>query len=269
MYDTDDPANDDQLPFGTDDGADTVWDWVEHRDELLADPRLDTVLGGELVIWAADADFAEEAALHLVAAGFTLLRYTGTIDLDGRRVLLRALQSLIDTTMDAVFEQMYDDVITLPAAGCRARPAEPTGPRPPVRRPGPWLTINGGNDPAFGEWLRQIAQAVIADPDWSAWWLHAPVPRLELLPAAVGPPGGFLDVERRRSGIRVIGASAELALLMQPYYDGEEELRDDTGIHRSKPEAARLFRRLIHTMVRRVADELGMPSPPPTLPGPH
>jgi uncharacterized protein YfeS len=89
-------------PFGNDEGADLLAEWAERADELgptstvrdlLADGFDDPADVDGLV---ADLDTEDDvdAAFIIVGAGFTLLRLTGLIDDEGRRLVLRALSTL-------------------------------------------------------------------------------------------------------------------------------------------------------------------------------
>ena len=80
-------------PFGSDEGFDTLYGWVERSEEV---GRCTTV---RWLVAAGDApdalDLPEtngpEVDSYLIAAGFTLLYLTGRIDSEGKQIVLDAL----------------------------------------------------------------------------------------------------------------------------------------------------------------------------------
>lgn len=80
-------------PFGTDDGFDEVHDWAERIDDLRRHPTLRHMLGTHAgkQIGAQEAGDLDDDDDIVIALGFTLLRFTGQIDTEGRRWLRNAL----------------------------------------------------------------------------------------------------------------------------------------------------------------------------------
>jgi hypothetical protein len=186
IYDADAAENDDILPFGTDEGFDTVWDWADRIAELQADPRLDVVLGVDARHIAAEAREDDEAADALIAAGFTLLRYTGAIGPADRRILAQVVRRQAERHSDDVYDIMERDLDQLPG---------PSPTKPTKKRVKPWLVFGSQNDKRLERWLRRIAKAVITDPTWADWWSTSTAEQVVLLPAPVGPPGGMLQIK--------------------------------------------------------------------------
>jgi len=107
-----DPVYEDQAgefaPFGTDEGWDMLPEWAERRSELNASTTVTQVLeqsgfGG----MEHELDVPEsagipspggqvDAATIVTGAGFTLLRLTGHIDDEGKRLTLKSLDILIE-----------------------------------------------------------------------------------------------------------------------------------------------------------------------------
>lgn len=81
-------------PFGSDEGADTLADWADRRDELGPTSTLADVLEDDPADYLGD-DQDVFGPMFVQAAGFTLLRLTGHIDAEGRAALLGALDQLI------------------------------------------------------------------------------------------------------------------------------------------------------------------------------
>jgi len=55
-----------------------------------------------LARWPQEAEENDESAAWIIAAGFTLLRYTGHIDSANRRLLVKVLQQQADQQADHV-----------------------------------------------------------------------------------------------------------------------------------------------------------------------
>lgn len=116
-----DPLYDDPegefAPFGTDEGFDMLHEWAERRGELASTSTLSQLLeesGFDGVEQQLDvpepAGLGREhgpakipvpggqidAATIVIGAGFTLLRLTGNLDEQGKRLTLKALEVLID-----------------------------------------------------------------------------------------------------------------------------------------------------------------------------
>ena len=112
----DDPAGE-FAPFGTDEGSDMLHEWDERRGELASTSTVSHLLdesgfdGVEEQLDVPEPDGLGrergpggipvpggqiDAATIVIAAGFTLLRLTGHIDEQGKRLTLKALDVLID-----------------------------------------------------------------------------------------------------------------------------------------------------------------------------
>lgn len=93
LYDPDDYQNDEQPPFGSDEGSDEIHDWAERIDELERHRTLRYMLGDDAdeQIDELRGDAQVDADDILIGQGFTLLRFTGQIDPEGRTWLLEAL----------------------------------------------------------------------------------------------------------------------------------------------------------------------------------
>jgi uncharacterized protein YfeS len=86
-------------PFGSDEGADELWDWSQRVEELRPGATL------RYIIESGDDSVDAAAAMALlrqtdqpniddvtIGLGFVLLRYTGQIDPEGREWLIEALE---------------------------------------------------------------------------------------------------------------------------------------------------------------------------------
>ena len=95
-------------PFGTDEGFDMLYDWVDRRSELGPDSTVVQLLAGtgfEGMVATLDVPEGRhkvplpggqvDAATIVIGAGFTLLRLTGHIDDRGKQLTLKALDALI------------------------------------------------------------------------------------------------------------------------------------------------------------------------------
>jgi len=102
----DDPASE-LAPFGTDEGADLLHEWAGRRDELGPSSTLAHLLEEEgasemvedLDLPVTDPDRAPDglvdAATTVVGAGFTLLRLTGRLDVQGLADTRKAVDVLL------------------------------------------------------------------------------------------------------------------------------------------------------------------------------
>lgn len=115
-YDPDDYMNDETPPFGSDEGSDEIHDWAERLDELREHPTLRYMIGSE---GAEDliADLATSKQIDvddiLIGQGFTLLRFTGQIDPEGRRWLRDALIRQRRHTGDPTYAHLQTDLDAL------------------------------------------------------------------------------------------------------------------------------------------------------------
>ena len=98
-------------PFGSDEGSDLLWSWEQRVGELSDRSTVaDLLPGAEPHQWESVTDV--EWAVEVLAAGFTLLRLTGQIDPDGRRLVMEALDYLEANFGDeeATIPQMRQDL---------------------------------------------------------------------------------------------------------------------------------------------------------------
>ena len=108
IYDTDDYRNDDRMPFGTDEGADTVAEWNDRTDELTAETPLSQLLGGSGDDFSTDSNPDDDDML--IAAGFSLLRFTGRIDAEGGRWVMAALKRQKSRDAGSEYRRMLKDL---------------------------------------------------------------------------------------------------------------------------------------------------------------
>ena len=102
-----DPAGE-FAPFGTDEGWDLLHEWADRRSELNTSSTVSQLLEesgfGEMEHQLDVPETAGipvpggqvDAATMVIGAGFTLLRLTGHVDEQGKRLTLKALNVLID-----------------------------------------------------------------------------------------------------------------------------------------------------------------------------
>ncbi len=97
-----DSEGDEFGPFGSDEGWDMIVEWGRRRSELEQSPSLRTILGDGDPSHGAGIvrDLREgpegdvDTPVVIVSAGFVLLRLTGSIDPEGREVVLAGLDRL-------------------------------------------------------------------------------------------------------------------------------------------------------------------------------
>ncbi|MFN8081941.1 MAG: DUF4240 domain-containing protein [Kineosporiaceae bacterium] len=86
---------DDAAPFGSDEGADLWAAWQDRAEDLIPDGTVRTVLaeGGDVEDLVRQAESAPAPDLDgfIIGAAFTLMRLTGTLDPEGHRWVLEAL----------------------------------------------------------------------------------------------------------------------------------------------------------------------------------
>ncbi|MBO9522112.1 MAG: hypothetical protein J7518_11295 [Nocardioidaceae bacterium] len=105
--------SDETTPFGSDEGADMLASWEEHRDELGPDSTVADVLEGDPAEYLGTHTLDDAMAVQ--SAGFTLLRLTGHIDAAGKQATLAALDQLLSPEMFgqiASLVQQRDDLRT-------------------------------------------------------------------------------------------------------------------------------------------------------------
>lgn len=112
LYDPDNYENDELPPFGSDEGSDEVHDWAERLDELGQNPTLRYMVGEDADGLIANLQQTEQVDGDdiLVGQGFTLLRFTGQIDGEGRRWLLDALARQHQNTGFNEYAQLRADL---------------------------------------------------------------------------------------------------------------------------------------------------------------
>jgi hypothetical protein len=114
-----DPAGE-FAPFGTDEGADVLAEWATRRSELSQSTTLRDLLTEDfddvdefLAGQDDEVDVGLDAAV--IGAGFTLLRLTGQIDVEGRMVLAGALSRTVEFYgLQPALGQMQEDLAALP-----------------------------------------------------------------------------------------------------------------------------------------------------------
>lgn len=249
FYDADSDGNYDAPPFGTDLGADDVTEWAGRLNELQRGCTLRHMLGGE----RADADDN-----IVISLGFTLLRYTGQIDAEGRAWLIEALNRQRSLDPGSEYATVLQDVLTFGPStkAARSTPLEP------------WLRIRtGGGDNALDRWCDTTCRAAALDPAWRGWWSKAGLERLTLYPHLTASRT-YLEFEHPvAQEVFVIGASKRLGKTVQSILN--QQLKSHTsGSLTTSSRFQSLFERLILDLLQEAASHLGMPSPPQELPHP-
>ena len=209
IYDPDDYRNDDLPPFGTDEGSDAIHEWAERIEEMQQHPTLRHLLGDTAEDWIADLERSEQGGVDdiLIGTGFTLLRFTGEIDGEGRSWLLQALERQNRRDPGAAYATMLEDLTSFdqPAGGASEERRR--------RKPGktkPWLWITGLNDKQIEARFARTARAVADDPHWRAWWTGSGLDFLDLCPRPIGPPGDHTIFHPNGKRLMVTGTSSEL-----------------------------------------------------------
>lgn len=114
LYDGDDLMNDGVPPFGSDEGSDAVWEWVERIQDITAHPTLRYMLGGDADALVAELRTTSQPAVDdiMIGTGFALLRFSGQIDAESRGWLIGALQRQLQRSGSAAYETLLDDLAT-------------------------------------------------------------------------------------------------------------------------------------------------------------
>ena len=104
-----DPIYDDSgsetAPFGSDEGADILWEWGQRRNELGPDSTIADLMKTDdaqldsLVRQMSGIDDLDQAAI-IRGATFTLLRLVGRLSHKDREIALRSIEYEIKTTAD-------------------------------------------------------------------------------------------------------------------------------------------------------------------------
>jgi uncharacterized protein YfeS len=261
IYDTADDENDDLAPFGTDEGSDELRAWAGRLDDLRVHPTLRHMLG-------ADADEQIEELRQtlqvdvddiLIGRGFTLLRFTGQIDPEGRRWLIEALQRQNKRGRGGEYAEMLRDLSGFEAHDTGSTRSDK------ARRVGrtTWLVITGSNDEQLEAWFQQTARAVRENPPWVEWWSTSKVDQLVLYPSPVGPPGvNQTTFDRRNSQLQVVGSSAELSRITWSILAAEEAGHPTPPDALHTPEVHRLLETLIYRLLRETGDHLNLTALP-------
>lgn len=116
IYDPDDYENDELPPFGSDEGSDEIHDWAERLDELRQNPTLRYMLGDDADEQISELERTAQVDVDdiLIGQGFTLLRFTGQIDPEGRQWLLDALARQHRQTGQNEYAHLRTDLVTFP-----------------------------------------------------------------------------------------------------------------------------------------------------------
>ncbi len=172
-------------------------------------PTLRHLLGDTAEDWTADLERSEEGGEDdiLIGVGFTLLRFTGEIDREGRGWLLQALERQNRRDPGAAYATMLADLTSFDQPAGAA--SEERRRRKPVKTK-PWLWITGLNDKQIQARFARTARAVADDPHWRVWWADRGLDFLGLCPRPVGPPGDHTIFRSNGKRLMVIGSSAEL-----------------------------------------------------------
>ena len=99
-------------PFGSDEGSDEIHDWADRLDELRQNPTLRYMVGTDADALIANLRKSESVDVDdiVVGQGFTLLRFTGQIDGEGRRWLREALTRQHRHTGQDEYAQLLSDL---------------------------------------------------------------------------------------------------------------------------------------------------------------
>ena len=105
-------------PFGSDEGSDLLYEWVEQRDDLDACSTVEQLYGAPL----ADADRnGPDVDGFLIGAGLALIVLTGRIDPDGKQATLAALRRTLSYSADQHPREpalMIRDLDSFPTTKC-------------------------------------------------------------------------------------------------------------------------------------------------------
>jgi hypothetical protein len=203
----------------------------------------------------------------IIGTGFTLLRFTGRIDPEGRNWLLGALERQDSRMPSAEYGTMLADLRAFPD-GTRQQPSRRDQ---AVARPN-WITITGTNDKLLDRWFREIGLAVSRDPTWSRWWGTADVDSLVLYPSAAGPPDtDYIQFHPQGRRLEVLASSAAISQQVLALLHARSK-RSQRGPHSPlRITGVAAFQALILRMLRETGVYLGLPPPPLELPAsqPH
>lgn len=257
IYDVSNQSRDDQLPFGTDSGADLLEQAMANTNVLFEDPRLDTVLGQPASVIGLEAQFDVDSAELIVSAAFILLRITGSlfpVDMD---ILRSALESLERLSPSGSVAQLSRDLTAFASYDFTQEPDSK------------WLKFGGlPNDPEFGRWLNRLADRIMDSIEWQKWWQGSPTyKRLILVPRPVGPSAGGLQISRSGDVLIITATSKAVVLHYQQFFSTAEWKKSTKiGLHEKGPGAATLLLTLISEMFDAASIELGISRPTPELP---
>ena len=262
FYDADDFMNDDVPPFGTDEGSDEVREWGGRLDVLERQPTLRGIIGADAdrLMAASEGSNNVDDDDVVISLGFTLLRYTGQIDTEGRDWLLAALRRQDSRYPERGYAAMLQDVSTFDAASDRKDSAR--------HSPAPWLDIRyGGGDRDLDKWCRHTVRAAESLPAWRAWWSTSNLDRLTLELHIISTKT-YIEFHRPTSReLMVIGASRPLGKVVR---STEKLLRlsdspPDPPLL-TLPRFTELFEALIVKCFDRTTTHLALQPPPGRLP---
>lgn len=268
LYDPDDFRNVELPPFGSDEGSDEVHDWAERLEELQRNPTLRYMLGNsaDAVISDLRAHAQVDADDILIGQGFTLLRFTGRIDLEGRRWLVETLSRQQARTGLDEYARLEEDLRSFPDPDAAAGPSQIPG---PLRDPASWFTVRSGSgDRRLERKFRALEQALATDLVWLRWWANTSLDSVEFYP----------DLDSSKTYVKfhhplgeVLYVHAGLKRLGKIISDRakREVVTEKTPPSRSLlrlPDVPQLLDELILDVMKALATELSMPPPPTDLP---
>lgn len=157
IYDPSDYANDDRAPFGNDEGFDEIHDWADRLDELRTHRTLRYMIGEGADQLTEELRFNSQVDVDdiVVALGFTLLRFTGQIDPEGRDWLLAALQRQDGRAPGSEYAIMLNDLASFERH--IVSEAQPNRAERVVRakRAKAWVSITGAKDADLETWFKK------------------------------------------------------------------------------------------------------------------
>lgn len=112
---------DEFAPFGSDEGSDTLAMWDDRRDELTQATTVRWMMDDEETPFSFDDALDEmneprdegasvDGITFLISTAFTLLRFTGQIDEEGKQAALRALNIMRGEFDDPSFVTQINDL---------------------------------------------------------------------------------------------------------------------------------------------------------------
>lgn len=267
IYDPDDYQNDERPPFGSDEGWDEVHDWAERIDDLQAHPTLRYMLGDNAEGQMAELRDIEQIDVDdiLIGQGFTLLRFTGQIDPEGRGWLLEVLQRQDARAPGGEYATLLQDLTSYgPNPGSSAQGDEASSATQSVGTK-PWLSIKSVHDSELDHWFQQIAQAVVSDPGWRDWWTGSGLDYLVIQPSLVRAKHDHAEFRLDKNRLEVVGNSRKLSKMTRSLMKRHGNFFRTLAWLRS-PEARELWQSLILRLLQEAGEHLGIGPPPDQLP---